>query len=198
MLNWFRSLWRTSSRNKAFVAKKPASRPWTEIEFRELAANSQEFEMFRRDTAALYCVLGDLEAVGISMEDIDKAFSEAIAESTAGRAPYQGGALSRLDCFVSRNRVIRKRADYFHIHMRESHEDLCLIHWHTVPHDPTTIRLLQVSTDNSGARAIVMTEHMQIAWTDNDMYESVPSRIRWWLLREDGQWKIHEFEPVFA
>jgi hypothetical protein len=165
-------------------------RPWSKVKMRDLSEHPPEFERFCRDNVALLCALSNPGAAGITQEDIDKAVSDAISDYVYHRAPYQGGELSGFDRIVTSDRVIRKREDYLHIHARETDEDLDCIHFTLLPYYPDEIQWIEILVDDAKQMAIVTTEHM--APTDDR------SRIRWWLSHENGEWKIHEFEPIFS
>ena len=172
-----------------FKKQKPGAGGGSWSDLRDLADDFQAFARFRQETGRLLCALGNPTAAGISQEDVDTAVAEAMAAYNAGRAPYQGGALAGFDRFLTSDRIIRKREDYLHIHERGTDEDLHCIHIFSLPCDPAGLQWVEVFMDDSAQKAIATIEHEGI---------EERFRIRWWLVREQGEWKIHDFEHVFG
>lgn len=84
--------------------------------------------------------------------------------------------------------MILKSEDYLHIYDRNTETDLNCIHIFSLPTDPAKTHWARILVDSTGDKAIVVTEHPF-------MKETI--RNRWWLIREDSEWKIDYFEPIF-
>lgn len=181
MFEWLKSLIGTP----ATSSMKP---PWTETGMRELAQDSAELNKFRTESGEVLHILGNPDKAGITREDLDAAAGIAIANYSSRRTPYYGGHLAGYDRFLTSRRMILKSEDYLHIYDRKTETDLNCIHLFSLPADPAMTHWARVLIDSAAKKAIVVTENTSMDDT---------SRIRWWLVREDGEWKIDHFEPIF-
>lgn len=181
MFEWLKSL--IGKPESSFM--KP---PWPEIGMRELTQGSPEWDRFRTESGEVLHILGNPTKAGITREDLHAAAGIAVAKYASKRTPYYGGHLAGYDRFLTSRRMILKSEDYLHIYDRRTETDLNCIHLFSLPTDLAKTLWALVLIDSAGKKAIVVTE--------NAFMEGI-ARNRWWLVREDGEWKIDYFEPIF-
>jgi hypothetical protein len=174
------------------VLGKPANSsmkpPWTEAGMRELTQDSPELNAFRAESGNVLHILGNPDKADIANEDLDAAAGIAVANYASKRTSHYGGHLAGYDRFLTSRRMILKSEDYLHIYDRKTETDLNCIHLFSLPTDPAKTLWARVLVDSAGKKAIVVTENTFMEET---------ARNRWWLVREDGEWKIDYFEPIF-
>jgi len=181
MFEWLKSLIGGTTN----ALKRP---PWTEAGMRELAPTSPELDLFRMELGDVLYILGNPSKAGITSEHLDAAAGVAVANYASKRTLYYGGHLAGYDRFLTRRRMILKCEDYLHIYDRKTETDLNCIHLFSLPTDPAMTTWSHVLLDSAGKKSIVVTENAFMEDT---------ARNRWWLVHEDGEWKIDYFEPIF-